>query len=224
MNEIIIRRAVPDEAQAIYELSCFIFGHDPLQPMNLHIPPILLKRHIERFDNGAIVARVDGVLVGYAIMMQTSYSPYNIPLNWHDAIGGVTMNKHDANGSWLYGVDCGVHPDFRKQGIGTQLYRVRFEVVAQRGLVGFYTGGMLAGYKFFSQHLTVEEYGEYVRQGRILDPTVTMQKNRGFELGAVIANYTGYSTDEDCAMLIVWICPQPQPTFEPHLDYQLAAS
>jgi hypothetical protein len=63
---------------------------------------------------------------------------------------------------------------------------------------------MLAGYIYFSQHLTIEEYGEHVRKGRIIDPTVTMQMKRGFQPGAVIQRYCGESIVNDSAMLIVW--------------------
>ena len=204
MNSLIIRNAIPADSQAIFDLSCTVYGHNPRLPTSDYIPATSLMRHIERFPEGVFVAESNNQLVGYAITIRTNYKPTDEALNWWDAIGGLELTNHDPNGAWLYGVDFGVHPDFRRAGIGTRLYRARFELVERLDLDGFYAGGMLAGYVHFSQRLTIEEYGEHVRKGRIIDPTVSMQMKRGFQPGTVIKGYCGDSVVEDNAMLIVW--------------------
>jgi GNAT superfamily N-acetyltransferase len=204
MNSLKIRNAIPVDAQAIFELSCTVYGDNPRLPTSDYIPTAALMRHIERFGQGIFVAEIDKRIVGYAITMRTNHSPKDEALNWFDAIGGLEMTKHEPNGAWLYGVDFGVHPDFRKSGVGTQLYRARFELVERLDLDGFYAGGMLAGYVHFSQRLSIEEYGEHVRKGRIIDPTVSMQMKRGFQPGNVIQNYCGDSVVDCSAMMIVW--------------------
>lgn len=207
MDTIIIRNAVPADTQALYELNCIVYDGVPGTPLNGVLPPAGLLRHIEQFSEGIFVAETEGKLVGLAITMRTNRGPDEPALKWLDAIGGEFVTAHDPNGRWLYGVDFGVHPDYRKHGIGTRLYRARFEFVKRLGLAGFYAGGMLQGYKNFHRQMSLQEYANRVRAGEIVDPTLTMQMKRGFRPGQVIEDYCGIGIEEN-AMLIVW---QDQP-------------
>jgi len=203
MDTIIIRNAVPADTQALYELNCIVYDGVPGTAMNGVLPPEGLLRHIEQFSEGIFVAETEGKLVGLAITMRTNRNPDEPALKWLDAIGGDFVAAHDPNGRWLYGVDFGVHPDYRKHGIGTLLYRARFEFVKRLGLAGFYAGGMLQGFKFYHRQMSLQEYGQRVRAGEIIDPTLTMQMKRGFRPGQVIEDYCGQGIEEN-AMLIVW--------------------
>lgn len=205
MSTATIRNAVPADAQAIFELNCAVY-ETPIHEADTDtgfVPADSLFHHIERFPEGIFVAEVEHELVGFAITMRTSRSPQDHPLSWWDAIGGVELKNHQADGKWLYGVDFGVHPDARKQGIGSAIYRARFALVRRLNLLGFYAGGMLAGYKHH-QDLSLEEYGRQVRQRQLVDPTITMQMNQGFRAGEVIKNYCGDMPVHDSAMLIIW--------------------
>lgn len=205
MQAIKIRNAVPADAQALFNLGWEVYGESPDDyAEDEYITTANLRHHIKRFSQGVFVAEIDKQLVGYAITIRTSHRPEGKPLSWYDAIGTVNLNNHDPNGKWLYGVDFGVHPDFRKRGIGSKLYRVRFEMIRKLNLLGYYAGGMLAGYYRYAKRLTVQEYGKRVRHGDIQDPTITMQMNRGFEATEVIPNYCGQDTARDSAMLIIW--------------------
>ena len=166
-----------------------------------------LQAHVRRYPQGIFMAELDGQAVGFAITMRTKRPPQAKPLSWQAAIGAVNFNNHAPDGEWLYGVDFGVHPDFRKRGIGTLLYQARFKLVQRLKLRGFYAGGMLRGYEKFRQQMTLREYGEKVITGEIKDPTVTMQINRGFKPRAVIENYADCPPANDGAVLIVWNNP-----------------
>ncbi len=207
MQALTIRNAAPADAQALFDLGWDVYEDDPGSYEGDYISAASMMHHIERFPEGVFVAETQNRLVGFAITILTSRDPNEQPLLWDDAIGTVKLNNHDPNGNWLYGVDFGVHPDFRRRGIGSRLYRARFEMIHKLNLAGYYAGGMLAGYYRYAHHLTVQEYGTLVRQGEIDDPTITMQINRGFRASAVIPNYCGDDTITDSAMLIVWRNP-----------------
>src|SRR5690606_19693715 len=99
---------------------------------------------------------------------------------------------------------------YRKKGIGSALYQARFDLVRRLNLKGWYAGGMLMGYTKYRGKMSVEEYGNKVISGEIIDPTVTMQKNRGFELRELILDYMEEEQAGDAAVLIVWENPDYQ--------------
>ncbi len=171
-----------------------------------------LQGHVRRYPQAIFMAMVEEQVVGFAITMRTNRSPQAKPLSWQDAVGAINFDNHESNGRWLYGVDFGIHPDFRKRGIGTLMYQARFKLVQRLKLRGFYAGGMLRGYEKYRQLMTVREYGEKVIAGKIKDPTVTMQINRGFKPRAVIENYAECAAANDGAVLIVWNNPLHQHT------------
>ncbi|MFW5691057.1 MAG: GNAT family N-acetyltransferase [Chloroflexota bacterium] len=162
------------------------------------------RAHARRFRQGQFVALLNGRPVGYAVTMRTNRPPDARALPWIDAIGDLTLRNHNPNGAWLYGVDFYVHPDYRQRGIGSALYRARFDLVRRLNLRGFYAGGMLAGYHRYYPSLSLAEYARRVRHGEITDPTITMQMNRGFEPRGLIERYVDDAPQHAGAMLIVW--------------------
>ncbi len=166
-----------------------------------------IRQHIQRFPEGQFVALWGEQVVGYAVTLRTHRSPNANPLPWLDAIGGMGLAGHKHNGSWLYGVDFYVHPDFRRKGIGSALYQARFQLIKELKLKGFYAGGILAGYHRYYGQMSVREYAARVKRREINDPTITMQMNRGFKAQGVIENYYSGLPQYTSAMLIVWDTP-----------------
>ncbi len=103
------------------------------------------------------------------------------------------------------------HPDFQRRGIGTALYIARFTLTKRLNLRGWYAGGMLMGYHRYRKHMSLHEYAEKVAQREIIDPTVTMQMNRGFKPLGLIENYADVPQADNGAMLIVWENPDYRP-------------
>ncbi|MEM9950090.1 MAG: GNAT family N-acetyltransferase [Chloroflexota bacterium] len=176
------------------------------------IGPRAIRAQIDRFAEGQFVAIYNDEsverVVGTAHTMRTHQAPH--ASKWFDTIGGVGIRNHAPEGEWLYGVEMAVRPSFRRQGIGTALYQARFDLVKRLNLKGWYAGGMLMGYDKYRGKMSVETYGNKVLAGDIIDPTVTMQHRRGFELRELILDYMEEEQAGDAAILIVWENPNYQ--------------
>ncbi len=171
-----------------------------------------IEAHIERFPEGQFMAmRISGPGAGHAIAlavtMRTSRPPTAPILPWLEAIGGLRLGNHEADGDWLYGVEMAVASTYRRHGIGTGLYEARFNLARGLNLRGWYAVGMLMGYHKYGDELDVLEYGNKVIAREIKDPTVTMQMNRGFLPKQVVPNYVDEPAAGDAGVLIVWENP-----------------
>jgi len=110
-----------------------------------------IRAHIECFPEGQfMIIRLGGpnagCAVSTAITMRTSRPPTAPILPWREAIGDMTLGAHEPEGNWLYGVEMAVHGMYRGHGFGTGLYDVRFQLVKDLNLRGWYAVGMLMGY------------------------------------------------------------------------------
>ncbi|MCY4464690.1 MAG: GNAT family N-acetyltransferase [Chloroflexi bacterium] len=169
--------------------------------------------HIERFPRGQFVAiRTSGPGAGHAVgmaaTMRTARPPTASMLPWIEAIGDTRLVAHEPAGDWLYGAEMAVRPNYRRQGIGTGLYRVRFDLVRSLNLRGWYAVGMLMGYHKYADSMNVREYGQRVIERQITDPTVTMQMNRGFRAVSVVTDYDDEPQAGNAGVLIIWENPQ----------------
>ncbi len=213
-DDIRITNTQLEHAQGVYDTVRLAYGVPLDEECEECINPNAVKEQLERFAEGQFVAlyRENGVdtVVGIAATMRLSRPPTEHPLKWMDAIGSMGIANHIPDGEWLYGVEMSVRPAFRKRGIGTALYQARFDLVKRLNLRGWYAGGMLMGYERYEDELTPLEYGQKVIQREIIDPTVTMQMNRGFEGREVIENYLDEPDAGDAAVLIVWENPDYQ--------------
>ena len=112
--------------------------------------------------------------------------------------------NHDPDGDWYYGTDIVVHPDYRRRGIGAELYRLRKQLVRDLGKRGIIAGGYLAGFGEHKSEMSAAEYCGRVVAGELYDRTLTFQLENGFEVRGVLENYLEDEKNDGWAALIVW--------------------
>ena len=216
LTDIIIMNTQKEHGPGVYDTVRLAYGVPLAEECENCIDPEDVAEHLQRFPEGQFVAVYTGdnqhLVVGMAATMRTSHPPTDPPRKWIDEIGSTGIANHHPAGEWLYGVEMSVRPDFRLQGIGTALYHARFELVKRLGLKGWYAGGMLMGYRRYRKQMSVRNYGEKVISREIIDPTVTMQMNRGFEAWDVIEDYLDEPDAGNGAVLIVWNNPEYDET------------
>lgn len=187
----------------------------PLDPEKRLRHARLIEQQLERFPEGQFVAVThEGgreIVVGTATTLRTRRPPDAPPLRWHEVIGDYSLPYHDPEGSWLYGVEIAVHPEYQRRGIASALYTARLALVPELGLEGWYAGGMLMGYHRYADVLSPRAYAERVLAGELTDPTVTMQLHRGLQPLAIVEDYYPEPRAGGCAVLIAWRPPRTAP-------------
>jgi len=115
-----------------------------------------------------------------------------------------TESGDDPDGDWYYGTDIVVLPDYRRRGIGKELYDLRKGVCRELNLRGIIAGGVIPGYAEHKHEMTADEYIVEVREGRLYDRTLTFQLENGFEAPCALENYIADPEVDSWASLIVW--------------------
>jgi GNAT superfamily N-acetyltransferase len=161
------------------------------------------RKHIELFPAGQFVA-----LDGEHVVGMTSTIRYKIDFEhpehtFSELLEGGWMTSHDPDGDWLYGMDMGTHPDYRKRGIARGLYRARQEAARKLGLRGQVAGGMMSGYGAVKDKMTAQEYFAKLKAGEIYDPTISTQMRVGFRAEALLPNYLNDPVCDNWGVLIV---------------------
>lgn len=143
--------------------------------------------HLKVFPEGQMV-----LLDGEEVVGMTSSIRYHLSLEDHTFLGvsdNLWFNTHEPDGDWLYGMDMGVHPHYRGQGLARHLYRARQEICRSLGLKGQVIVGMPIGYVDYAREMSLDEYYEHLIEGSIYDPTVSTQMRMGGVPQRLIHNY-----------------------------------
>lgn len=119
---------------------------------------------------------------------------------------------HVPDGEWYYGTGIATHPEYRRRGIGSELYELRKQVCRNLGLRGIVAGGVLPGFAEHKHAMSADEYIVEVREGRLYDPTLTFQIEHGFEAICGLPDYISDTATDGWAALIVWYNPEHPST------------
>ena len=157
-------------------------------------PDELLKakhylKHLELFPEGQFVITDKDQVIGMTTTMRSFFDFSTYRHNFKETIAGGWMTNHNAGGDWLYGLDIGIDPAYRGQGLARALYRARQDIARQLGLRGQLTVGMMSGYGLVSRVLSGEEYYRELLEGKRFDPTISAQMKIGFEPIVLIPDY-----------------------------------
>jgi len=160
------------------------------------------RRHIELFPDGQFVV-LDGMrVVGATTTLRLHFDFDHIDHTFADIIQGGWLTAHEPAGDWLYGADVGVSPSYRGRGLATALYAARQEAVWRLGLRGQVTAGMIPGYGAVKTRMSADEYYRAVVDGRVKDPTLSMQLAIGFEPRALLSDYLNDPVCDNYCVLI----------------------
>jgi GNAT superfamily N-acetyltransferase len=100
-------------------------------------------------------------------------------------------------------MDMAVFPEFRGLGIARRLYRARQKVVNTLGLKGQVTVGMLNGFAAHAKDYSLEEYYQALKNGLLMDPTVSVQQKIGFNMVSLMTDYLSDPTCGNAGVLLV---------------------
>ena len=135
-----------ERVDALAELQQIIF---PALAPDEWFTAAMYRSHIAVFPDGQLCALAHtekGVAIaGATTTFRTSRSFEGDVPYYFEVIGQGYLTTHEPNGEWLYGVDVGVHPDYRRLGIGSRLYDARRALVRRLNLRGEVVAGLLHG-------------------------------------------------------------------------------
>ena len=169
--------------------------------------------HYRIFPEGSFVALVDCQVVGFASGIFTEFDFAHPQHSSLEISGNGFYTTHQPDGAWYYAIDLGIHPAYRRQGIGQQLYVARKALVMRENKRGIVAGGLLADYGPHRASMGVAAYADAVVAGQRYDSTLTFQLNNGFVYHGLIENYVPNVAD-NMATLIVWHNPAYQAPLE----------
>jgi len=166
--------------------------------------------HISIFPEGQFVVTDGDKVVG-----MTSTIRYHLDEKharaFTEVIDGGFLNTHEPDGEWLYGLDVGVHPQWRGRGIARHLYDARQQTVERLNLRGQFTHGMLSGYGALKATMRAEDYYAELIAGKRKDPTISRQVANGFEAVRLVHGYLEDPVCDDYTVLLV----RKNPNFKP---------
>jgi len=160
------------------------------------------------FREGCFVAFDGDTLAAMGLGVRTNFD-FDNPQH---AVVDIVPGDHSASGDhsdglWYYGTGIATRPEYRRRGIGGELYGLRKQVCRELNLAGIVAGGVIPGYADHKHHMTAEEYIAEVRARRLYDRTLTFQLDNGFEAPCALENYIEDPEVDNWAALIVWHNP-----------------
>lgn len=201
---VLITRTRPEHVAALAAAQRLAFP--TLVEEELLTVPKYLK-HIELFPDGQIVAlaRENGreLPVGSTSTFRTNFDFINHKHTFMEAIADGWLTTHEPDGQWLYGADVSVHPKYRGFKLGRKLYDARRELVRRLNLRGEVAGGLFPGYEQYKDQLSIAQYILQVTQGKIFDPTLSVQIRNGFRVRGILYDHISDSRSNNAAALIV---------------------
>ena len=207
-HKIVYRPIRPEDTTAVAELIKLCF---PQMPEEDQYTAEDLAELAELFPEGTIIAWEGDTVVGMGTGILTDIDFENFPRTEWEMLYDGEKNKHNPQGEYYYGSDIAVHPNYRRRGIGRNLYRHRKALVRERNLKGFVAAGVLPGYERFIKKLDIRTYVNRVIKGELHDSTLSMQLKNGFTVRRLLKDYFVYPRSDNWSALIVWRNPTYQP-------------
>lgn len=167
--------------------------------------PGAIERLIEKFPEGQIVVKADGVVVGCALSIIVDYKRFGDNHTYKQITGNYTFNTHDPDGDVLYGLEVFIHPDYRGLRLGRRLYEARKDLCESLNLRAIVFGGRIPEYYQYAETLSPKEYIAKVKSKEIYDPVLSFQLSNDFHVVKVLNNYLPEDEQsKEYATLLQW--------------------
>lgn len=164
-----------------------------------------IERLIEKFPEGQIVIKADGVVVGCALSIIVDYKRFGDNHTYKQITGNYTFNTHDPDGDVLYGLEVFIHPDYRGLRLGRRLYEARKDLCESLNLRAIVFGGRIPEYYQYAETLSPKEYIAKVKSKEIYDPVLSFQLSNDFHVVKVLNNYLPEDEQsKEYATLLQW--------------------
>ena len=115
-----------------------------------------LRSHIEIFPEGQFCVEFRNKIIGSSssliVRLPSEYAVHT----FSQVSGNSLFTNHDPDGDSLYGADISIHPDFRRLGIATLLYKARKDLAIKYNLRRIIAGGRLINYCNYADRLYTE--------------------------------------------------------------------
>ena len=183
---IVIASTTADRAPELGDLQRVVF---PTLSAGERLRSDQYRHHLKVFPEGQFVLLDGERIIGATTTMRTTGEEGLQPHSFMELAGGGWLGRHRPAGEWLYGLDMGIHPDYRGRGLSRLLYRARQELAVRLGLKGQLTVGMMNGYGTLAGQMSGEEYYRQWVEGDRIDPTLTPQRKIGFRPLALVPDY-----------------------------------
>lgn len=177
---------LPQHAGALEELQRIVF---PALSFAERLRAEHYLAHLQVFPEGQFVLTNEEMIIGMTTTQRMNFDLLSYQHTFLETSGDGWMSHHQPEGEWLYGLDMGIHPEFRGRGGARLLYRARQQLVRRLGLRGQLTVGMMNGYGAVRGEIGGREYYREWLEGRREDPTLTRQRKIGFEPLGLIPDY-----------------------------------
>ncbi|MFH2009328.1 MAG: bifunctional GNAT family N-acetyltransferase/carbon-nitrogen hydrolase family protein [bacterium] len=158
-------------------------------PLEYIYPPRIYEMQLSAFPDGQFVAVAGGRIIGYATSSILSIDDdfwYTVD----ELTGSSTFSTHTPDGDTLYGADIAVHPEFRRQGVSSLLYRRRKSLLKRYNLRRMIAFGRIPGYREHAGKMTAEQYVELVIRGELKDPALNAHLKAGYQVKKVQLDIT----------------------------------
>lgn len=166
--------------------------------------------HCRLFPEGNFVAMQGECVIGLGSGFLIDFDFGHAQHSFQEIIDRGYYSHHDPDGDWYYGADISVHPEYRRRGVGSLLYKARKDIVKRLNRRGIVAGGLIPGYAERKATMTPQAYVKAVVAGDLYDSALSFQLGRGFIVRGLLENYIEDEASDNWATLIVWDNPDFQ--------------
>lgn len=205
MSEIIIQRTQPANAKDCEAIQ--LLAYPTLSPEELFTADHI-AHHTHIFPEGQFVAidTTSGKAVGMCAGYLTEHKKIG-KRKFLDVISQGWLDEHNPNASYYYGVDMSILPSYRGKGIARMLYEARKKVCIELNLKGIVICGIMPGFAKFKEHISPYDYVNLVVDGKVFDPTLSVQMRNGFHPEYLLPNHFEDETTDGWALFMEWTNP-----------------